>query len=476
MKIAMLASESNPFAKTGGLADVVYSLSVELAKKKNEVAVVMPLYRSLWDKKDFAPILVTTFPVYMGWRRQQADIYRMERDGVVFYFIANAYYFDREKLYGFGDDGERFAFFSLAFIEMLKRIQFCPDIVHVHDWQAAIVPCLIKERYKEDGFYRDIRFVLSIHNPAFKGYLYPDALPDLFGLSEDLFYYGQVRLDDMVSTLKAGIMYADKISTVSPTHRSELLQSWLGHHLEGALRLREWDFTGIVNGIDVKEWDPLHDKDIPVHYSKATFAKKKENRPFLCEKLSIPCPEGPIFGVVSRLTDQKGMELVFESFEQRIAPQGGALVVLGAGDPHLEWRLQNLRDRYPNQVGIYIGYNEQIAHLIYAGSDFFLMPSLFEPCGISQMIAQRYGTPPVVRRTGGLADTVHSPLDSDKPDGIVFNDFDVGGLNYGIDVSFSYYRDPKAYDVMALNAMSCDHSWKESAALYLGLYKAAIKR
>ena len=474
MKIAMLASESNPFAKTGGLADVVYALSEELSKE-HEVCVFMPLYPSLWKKKGFAPLLKATFPVIMNWRRQQATLYALEKDGIVFYFIHNPYYFDRENLYGYQDDGERFAFLSLAFVEALKVLDFKADIVHIHDWQAGMVPCIVREGRRGDPFFQRMRFVFTIHNPAFKGYLAKDSLFDLYDLPPHLFDIGTVRLNDMVSTLKSGLVYADKISTVSPTHREELLHD-PQYGLSGVLEFRKDDFVGIVNGIDINEWDPAKDAFLNSPYSKTNFATKKSgNRDALLEAFSLPKDGGAIYGVVSRLTDQKGIDLIADDIHEILA-NNSYLVVLGSGDPRLEARMQAIRNAYPDRVGVYFGYGEKLSHLIYAGSSFFLMPSLFEPCGISQMIAKRYGSLPIVRETGGLVDTVRPYPEDKKADGIRFRDFNDEGLSYAVQLSHRLYEDKKAYDSVVRRAMACDHSWRVSAEAYYALYLAALEK
>lgn len=273
MKIAMVASESNPFIKTGGLADVVYALSKELSVNGEEVSVFLPLYTKVFSKVHGHSKLVGSVDVAMNWRRESANIYCLYQDGICFYFVENRHYFERDNIYGYFDDGERFAFFTLACYKAMRLVKFKPDIVHVHDWQAGMLPCLIK--VKNEAFYKNTKTILSIHNPAFLGTLERSALYDFYGLSTDLFDYGQVRFAGMVSTLKAGITYSDKIITVSPTHRGELLTPEGSKGLDGVLRLREWDFLGILNGIDYVEFNPSDDDCLDNTYSAKDFVSKK---------------------------------------------------------------------------------------------------------------------------------------------------------------------------------------------------------
>ena len=472
MKIAMLASESNPLAKSGGLADVVYALSDELARVGNDVIIALPYYQSIKNTKGYSVRQIGSFTVSMSWRKQIATVFETQIDGIPYYLIDNAYYFDRENLYGYNDDGERFAFFALAATELLKFLSFKADIVHVHDWQSAMVPCIVKEGKKGDTFYEGMKFVLTIHNPAFKGMLDRYFLGNFFNLSDEIYRNGNVRFQDLFSTLKAGIIYSDKITTVSPTHRQELLTPLGSQGLNDVLRFREADFTGFLNGIDVKEWDPSKDEFLAKPFSSRNLVSAKHaNQKDLLDAFHIHWFGGPVYGLVSRLSWQKGIDLILESGRKALS-RGANLVVLGSGEYELEQKFENLRDEFPDTCGIYIGYSNLLAHKVYAGSDFFLMPSLFEPCGISQMVAQRYGTLPIVRYTGGLCDTVHGydGGSTKGKDGIGFNDYNVEGLDYAIGVSERLYSSQKDYYSIARNAMKLDHSWSNSAKNYLGMY------
>ena len=477
MKIAMITSEANPLSKSGGLADVAYSLSRELNKFGEEAIIITPFYGST-KGKNYSFDYVGYFYVDMAWRHQYVGVYKTLIDGINYYLLDNEYYFARDNLYGYDDDNERFAYFSLAALELLKYISFKADIVHIHDWQGGMIPCLIKEKYYYDSFYSDMHSVLTIHNPAFKGLMDRYYLNNYFGLSDELFDNGKVRFEGLVSTLKAAIVYADKISTVSPTHRNELLSHDFAQGLEAILRLREDDFVGIINGLDIIEFDPEKDDKIVCNFSLNNFTSgKKNNKKELFKHFRLKYSDSPTFGLVSRLTYQKGLNLVFENAEYLLS-RGAYLFILGSGEKELEREFEHLRSKYNDRIGIYIGYNDLLAHKIYAGSDFFLMPSLFEPCGIGQLIAQRYATLPIVRRTGGLADTVIGYDENNllSANGFSFNAFYGLALGEAINQAFDVYYDKEKLKTMRLNALKLDRSWNNSMQQYINLYKEAIKK
>lgn len=477
MKIAMISSESNPLVKSGGLADVVYSLSRELNKDNEKAIIIMPFYKAIKNKHNEATF-VTHFYLDMSWRRQYVGVYKLVIDNIDYYLIDNEYYFNRDNLYGYDDDIERFAYFSLASLDTLKAIGFKPDIIHVHDWQGGMIPCLLKEKYNHDDFYKNIHSILTIHNPAFKGMMDKYFLNNYYGLSDELYEKGFVRFEGQVSTLKSAIVYADKISTVSPTHRNELLTNDLSFGLSSILTLRKDDFVGIINGLDVVEFDPSKDTKISKNYSSKAFIRgKKSNKVELLKQFNLPVDESPVYGIVSRLTWQKGIDLVISNVNY-LCSLGAKVIVLGSGEKPLEEHFQSLRDRFPSNVGIYIGYNDLLAHKVYAGSDFFLMPSLFEPCGIGQIIAQRYGTIPLVRKTGGLADTI-IPFDGNNielANGFMFNDYDSIALGNTIKYSFETYNNKETMKQLIKNAMILDRSWSTSSKEYIDLYRKALTK
>ena len=407
MKIVMVSSEARPFCKTGGLADVVYSLSKELVKLGEQVYIFLPLYDSVRNKLNKQELKkAASFQTHMSWRKQIVDVYETVTEGIHYYFVENQQYFERGHLYGDFDDGERFGFFTMAVKEFMLNKRLFPNIIHVHDWQAGMLPCVLRVDQECQEKFAKTKFVFTIHNPAFQGLMPKFTLGDFYNLTDEYFDNGSVRFKDQVSTLKAGIVYSDKITTVSPTHHLELLTPEGGMGLDSVLRYREWDFSGILNGIDYLEFNPEDDKNIAQSFTAKNFISgKKANKEALFKEFNLKNNKGPLYSLVTRITWQKGFDIIFPAVEELIQ-RGASIFMLGSGEYQYEQRWEELRRKYPEQIGLYIGYNDALAHKIYAASDFFIMPSLFEPCGLGQMIAQRYGTLPIVRRTGGLRDSV----------------------------------------------------------------------
>ena len=478
MKILMVASESRPFCKTGGLADVVYSLSKELAVLGEEVSIVIPYYDSVARQLPKSELKkVCSFNTHMSWRQQTVDVYGVVRDGINYYFIENRQYFERGHIYGDFDDGERFAFFTMAVKEFLLTKKYYPNIIHVHDWQAGMLPCLLKVDPNCQKKFAKTRYVFTIHNPAFQGMMPKFTLGDFYNLTDELFDNGAVRFKDQVSTLKAGIVFADKITTVSPTHHFELLSPEGGMGLDTVLRYREWDFSGILNGIDYLEFNPSGDKIIAKQFDADSIeAGKKANRKALFKELGISNNDGPLYSLVTRITWQKGFDIIFPAVEELIS-RGANIVMLGSGEYQYEQKWEELKRRYPDRVGLYIGYSDPLAHKIYAASDFFIMPSLFEPCGLGQMIAQRYGTLPIVRRTGGLRDSVicYDGGNAKTANGFGFDAYSVYEMKRTSHYAFDVYQDKKLLHQLMKNAMLTDNSWQKSTQEYLKLYKLLVK-
>lgn len=476
MKILMVTSESNPFAKTGGLADVVYALSKEQAVLGHEVSIVLPKYGSLMQTENLQMRFIASVPVSLGWREQIAKIFKTVLDGITFYFVDNEYYFAREGLYGYYDDMERFAFFTLAVRNMLEVIKLKPDIIHVHDWQPGMLPVLIKEQNKDQPFYKKMKFVLTIHNPAFQGMFDPNLIVDFYGLPIRLYDNGLLRFNDRASSLKAAIMTVDKITTVSPTHASELLTPEGSKGLDPIINLRRDDFVGILNGIDYQEFNPLKDPNLPLNFSNRSLNRKEQLKKLLFEELNIDYHGQALYGMVSRLTWQKGINLVLEAAEL-VLQKGASVVIVGSGEYGYEQEFERLRARYPNTMAIYIGYNNQLAHRVYAASDFFFMPSLFEPCGIGQMIAMRYATLPIVRRTGGLNDTVigYDGQNEDEATGFVFDEYNRYWMNLTTLFALEIYQDKELLKKLRLNTMRVDNRWEKSAKEYIALYEEVVK-
>ncbi len=476
MKILMVTSESNPFAKTGGLADVVYALSKEQAVLGHEVSIVLPKYGSLMQTENLQMRFIASVPVSLGWREQVAKIFKTVLDGITFYFVDNEYYFAREGLYGYYDDMERFAFFTLAVRNMLEVIKLKPDVIHVHDWQPGMLPVLIKEQNKDQPFYKKMKFVLTIHNPAFQGMFDPNLIVDFYGLPIRLYDNGLLRFNDRASSLKAAIMTVDKITTVSPTHARELLTPEGSKGLDPIINLRRDDFVGILNGIDYQEFNPLKDPNLPLNFSNRSLNRKEQLKKLLFEELNIDYHGQALYGMVSRLTWQKGINLVIEAAEL-VLQKGASVVIVGSGEYGYEQEFERLRARYPNTMAIYIGYNNQLAHRVYAASDFFFMPSLFEPCGIGQMIAMRYGTLPIVRRTGGLNDTVrgYDGQNENEATGFVFDEYNRYWMNLTTLFALEIYQDKELLKKLRLNAMCVDNRWEKSAKEYISLYEEIVK-
>ncbi len=472
MKIAMVCSEANPFIKTGGLADVTYSLSKELVKLGEEVAIILPLYNKV--KALGLPLeFVTTVDVHLGWRAESSNVFKVIQDGISYYFLENWHYFERDGIYGYDDDGERFAFYTMAVVHLLEKINFKPDIIHAHDWQPGMIFCYIREN--DMPFYYDTRFVFTIHNPAFQGILDRYSLGDLYNLPDRLFLSGQVEFGGRVSTLKSGIMYANKITTVSPNHRCELLTPEGSMGLNSVLSFREYDFCGFLNGIDYEEFNPSKDKYIVKEYNTKNYIEgKKANKLKLLEQFGLKDENVPLYSLVSRITWQKGMNLVFAACRE-LARRGDNIILLGSGEYDCEQEMEKLHREFPDHIGIYVGYNNALAHQIYAGSDFFMMPSLFEPCGLGQMIAQRYGTLPIVRRTGGLKDSVinFDSSNAEISNGFGFDNYSEFDMNstclYAHDI---YWNHKDIFERLVKNALETDNSWEKSCKLYHGLYKS----
>lgn len=475
MKVLFASAECAPFFKTGGLGDVAGALPKELAKKGTEISVVLPYFTKMPDTYKEQCEDVVDFYVDVGWRHQYCGIKRLIRQGVTYYFIDNLYYFDRDKLYGYYDDGERFAFFSLAIIEMLEKIEFIPDVIHVNDFHTAMIPFLLKEKYQWIKMYRSIKTVLTIHNIEFQGAYSKDLLPDLFGMGFERFNDGAARFRDGINYLKAGIMYADQVNTVSPTYAKEIKTPEFGFGLDGILRLEQGKLSGILNGIDYDSNDPETDKLIPAHFSVKELSGKERNKQALQRKMNLPVKSDvPLIGIVSRLTFQKGFHLILDELVH-LLEKDVQLVLLGTGDTGIENSFRYFASRYPDKFSANITFDVALAQLIYAGADLFLMPSATEPCGLSQMIAMRYGTLPIVHEIGGLKDTVmpYNPI-TKTGTGFGFSEFNSYYLMYStLNAIDLYWNDQQTWKQLMKTAMEKDFSWEKSSQVYLDLYKKA---
>jgi len=477
MKLMFVSTECAPFIKTGGLGDVIGALPVSLREKLDDEIVVIPLFKKVKEKYFESMKFVGEVHFTMSWRKQMAKIYTLEMNDVKYYFVENDYYFYRDNIYGGYDEIERYAFFDFAALELMNLIGYYPDIIHVHDWQTAMIPVLYKEKYRFQKGYDRIRTMLTIHNPAFQGFCQREALGNLFNLPYYLYDNGVARFGDCVSTLKAGIMYSDYLSTVSPTNAKELLRGDYAYGLEAVLKYRKDDFFGILNGIDYVENNPSKDNLIAANYTFASYDKKAKNKEDIQKQFNIEVnPNKILLGIVSRLTPQKGINLITNSIPW-IVKNDMQLVVLGTGDAELEKSMEYYRDMYPNNIGVYIGFSNELAHKIYAGCDMFLMPSLYEPCGLSQMISQRYGCVPIVREVGGLKDSVE-PYNEYTKTGTGFSFMHYSGedlrkmLNYASNI---YLNKKDEWMGIVEQCMKKNNSWTKSASEYLKVYNNLLK-
>ena len=472
-RIFMVAAECLPFIKSGGLADVIGSLPNELAKKGHEVRVIMPLYLKIAQKFHHEFTLEAQFSVSIAYHEVPVNIWSTMRKDVKFYFVEHKGYFEREEMYGHIDDGERFAYFQKAVIEMCNQLNYFPEIMHCHDWHTGMIPAMCKEGHSFDERYRNIRFVYTIHNLAYQGNFGVEMLDSCLGLDYRIYDNGNVRYDGGISFMKSGILYADKVTTVSPTYSQEILTPQYGEHLEMVLNIRKYDLWGITNGIDIEYWDPKNDPEIPYHYNKVNVKKAKGlNKEALQKELGLNVDQNVLLiGVVSRLTWQKGFYLMMEKLSE-ICAMPIQLAVLGSGEASIEEKMAQLEAGNKGKIAFYKGYNDSLAHRIYGACDLFLMPSLFEPCGISQLISMRYGTLPLVRETGGLKDTVTPYNEFEKTgNGFSFANYNsdemLQVMYNAIDV---YYNRKEDWKILVRNAMNTDVSWAKSAETYCQLY------
>jgi starch synthase len=479
MKILIVASEAAPFAKTGGLADVVGSLPRALRQLGHDVRVILPCYQAIDEqgyslRKGRKSVEVSIDGVVRKGLLRQSTL-----DGVTFYFIENREFFQRSGLYGDGtgdyaDNALRFGFFCRAVLQFLRRLDFRPDVLHLNDWQSALIPVLLGTELKDDPFFAGMGTVLTIHNIGYQGLFPPETLealhlnPALNDL-EKMEYFGQI------SFLKGGIVYADRLNTVSESHCQELQTPELGFGFDGLLRKRHEHLSGILNGIDTKTWDPELDSALPVNYSAGDLRGKASNKKALQKELGLEQANRPIVAMVTRLDSQKGLDLVEEAWEELLR-RDLQIVLLGTGEPKHRDFFAAEKDRHPGQVAIHLKFEETLARRIYAGSDLFLMPSRYEPCGLGQMIALRYGTLPLVRRTGGLADTViDAGENASAANGFSFTDYSASALLAAMDRALQLYDDRRAWLKLVRRAMSSDFSWARSAKHYLELYQQATE-
>ena len=468
MKILYASSEAYPFAMSGGLADVAGALPKALRRRLVGCRVVLPLYSGISDELKAEMKFITSITVPVAWRRQYCGIFEARYDGVTYYLIDNQYYFKREGLYGHYDDAERFAFFSRAVLEIIPYIDYTPDIIHCNDWQTAMIPVYLDRFYKYDPRFANIKTVYTIHNIQYQGKFGYDLINDVLGLDQK--DRGLVEYDGCVNLMKAGIQCADKVTTVSPTYAKEILTPYYSFGLNKILEEFKYKLCGIVNGIDTVVYDPEADPAVFEHYSAADPAGKAVNKAELQKYMNLPQKaEAPVIGIVSRLVGHKGFDLVKCVYEDMLKADL-QVVILGSGEWEFETFFYEMSKKYPDKVGFNLGFIPALARKIYAGADIFLMPSKSEPCGLAQMIALRYGTIPIVRKTGGLADTI-TDVGGENGNGFVFETYNAHDMLDAIWRAIGKFGDKEAWKAMVDNALSIDNGWNVSAGEYIKLYK-----
>jgi len=473
IRVAFVASEVAPYAKTGGLGDVAFSLPKALARLGHEPRVFVPLYASI-DRARYGlrPLLGRIEQPEAPFSVMTAELPDTE---VPIYFVDCPRFFGRPSLYtGDADEPLRFLYFSRAVFEICQRLGFSPDVLHANDWQTALVPLLRKTRYSWDRLFQKSRTVLTIHNIAYQG-IAPAGITEAVGADRRFFDPADLRAG-RVSFLKTGIVHADRLTTVSPTYALEIQTEAQGYGLDPLLRSRARDLSGILNGVDYDEWDPSNDPFIPARYSARSLHRKKKNKQALLERVGLPFAEDvPLIGMVTRLSLQKGIEILYDSLPALFAREGVELAVLGVGEARYESFFESLQARFPDKVRFLRGFDHELAHWIEAGADLFLMPSRYEPCGLNQMYSLRYGTIPVVRKTGGLADSVRlfDPATGEGT-GIVFDHFNAEALVWALEAGVRLFRDRERWRRVMLNGMNEDFSWDRQGESYLAIYRELL--
>lgn len=472
MKVCFIAAEAAPFVKVGGLGDVIGSLPKALRELGVDARVILPLYSSI-DRERFGLKYKAYQFVDLGWRHSYCGIFETEVDGVPCYFVDNEQYFNRDSIYGQADDGERFAFFSKAALEILPALDFKPDVVNVNDWHTALsVIYLDVLKSREAEFYKDMKSVLSIHNIEFQGRFNPYEMGNLFGLENK--YFDALIYNGAVNLLKGAIQLADRVNTVSETYAREILDPYFSYGLDKILTVEQVKLRGILNGIDVDKFNPKTDPMIPVNYDLKTFEDKVQNKLAFQKEMDLEVnADIPLIGMVTRLTHQKGIDLILQASEE-ILKTGAQLVILGTGDAHYESALRSLEHYRHDRVRSILLFSNEMSAKIYAASDLFLMPSKTEPCGLSQLISMRYGTVPVVHRVGGLRDTV-IPFTGVEGNGFTFESFQAGDMMDAIYRAVTcFYQSPDEWKQIIKNNLQKDVSWEQSAKKYLDLYHEVV--
>ena len=476
MKILFASSEAAPFIKTGGLGDVAAALPKALAESANtEVAVFLPYYKAIKENPEFELEYVTNFTVPLAWRSVYAGLFRAvsKRKKLQYYFIDNEYYFYRDGCYGHYDDGERFAFFSKAILEALQHLDWYPDVIHANDWQTAMVPVFLRSFYMNLEKYQPIKTLFTIHNMEYQG-RFPGAFTDeVLGLSAD--WKGTMDFDGCTNLMKAAIVTADRVSTVSRTYAYEIQNPYFAHGLHDILRQNSHKVSGVVNGIDVEVFDPAADPLIYANFTAETLEKKAENKRFLQERLGLAVREdAPVVIMITRLAGHKGVDLV-QAVMEDLMWDDLQMVVIGTGEWQYEEMFRSYAGRFPAKMSANIVFDNTLAHQTYAGADLVLMPSQMEPCGLTQLIAMRYGTVPVVRETGGLFDTVPAyNIETGEGNGFTFKSYNAHDMLDAVRRAEKLFQDKEHWTALQKSVMAYDSSWKRSVQEYWDIYRALV--
>ena len=472
MNILFAASECTPFIKSGGLADVAAALPKSLKKVGIDPRVILPLYGQIPSEFKEKMVFKKAIKTRLGWRECHCGIFELDYDGVRYYFIDNEYYFKRDSLYGHYDDGERFSYFCRAVLDVIPYLNFVPDVIHSHDWHTGMVGFLLKEQYRYSPPYQSIKSVFTIHNLKFQGIFPRSVMHDLLMFDDGYFHIDRLEFNGNISFMKAGLLAADKITTVSPTYKNEIQDPFFGHQLDGLLRMLDYKLIGVLNGIDSNVYHPEVDEHLAANYSLETVDKKKINKRALQEEFGLEVrADVPIVAMITRLSEQKGVDLVQRVFHDMMKSDV-QFILIGSGEHEYESFFSHMEHVYRDKMRSFIGFNEPLACRVYAGADLFLMPSLFEPCGLSQLIAMAYGTIPIVRETGGLNDTVFAYDDQSKTgNGFSFANYNAHDLLYTFELALRVYHSD-AWDDLVARAMESDYSWDQSAIEYKNIYQS----
>ncbi|MBZ9625223.1 glycogen synthase GlgA [Clostridium sp. FP2] len=476
MKVLFVASEAYPFIKTGGLGDVAYALPKALRKMGIDARVIIPKYSTIPLSFKNCMENLASFTVPVGWRNQYCGLKYLTYEDIPYYFVDNEYYFERPEIYGCYDDGERYSYFSKAVLESIKHMgDFVPDIIHCNDWHSGILPALLKDSYSDDEMYSEIKSVFTIHNLKYQGVFPKEILDELLNLDEGYFSDDALKFYDAISFMKGGIVFADAVTTVSETYAGEIQTPFYGEGLDGLLRSKSEKLYGIVNGIDYELYNPKVDKKIFCNFDSDSIKQKVKNKLKLQNQLSFTVNENiPLVGIVTRLVKQKGLDLIVAKLQELLSLPI-QIVLLGNGDGYYEDIFQYYASIYPSRISTNIVFDEVLAQKIYAASDMFLMPSLFEPCGIGQLIALKYGSIPIVRETGGLKDTI-IPYNkyTGTGNGFSFENYSSDELMDTITSALNLYDDKDSWNKLVKNAMISNNSWESSAKNYMDLYSNLI--